>query len=1259
MVPNQAKIRIRSSTYDSYILDQEHICLTSSLRKRKAQDVPKDVTIVNTVKNTLKTNSIGSISFGDKSFDISNGKVQVSSEIVPSPEQISSITCCSDGDAYSDSGFVDGGPFFHDSNMRLASKKSRQNYVQQPHFIEGNMNLTNRGSISDINNTTFPSFVCKSSELPSLDSHILLKYSLGMPRDLDISPSAYMNIPKTPCEVFFKSQLKMAGSRENNFFDNIQDSDYFSLEDSNAFDPTISSQISSILFGAKDASKLVYLNEKTLHEDLISYRNFKKLHNDGNEFSFMQYMHTSVCSEWTCHCSRFVLVAHFENCHLLECNICEPVRRLFDKGRIQENKFLDRKLNFSGNIPVHDGPPSGKRFKIDSFAPFEAPSIVNQVCVPKTPFFPVLDTSSFQNSSHQVSTGDDVALRGENKVIESIRPSDSCHMSLPSGEIFVDEQENEGEGRVKYDQAEVDLQSDVALVEADAGIEGSKPKLMGVSLIDFLSEKEVKEHLSSLSSSVGQELEEKLAASIGENTCQLCYMEKLLFAVAPVYCSCCGALIKPPLLYYSAIDEMGTRHSFCSLCFKASRGGEISFYGISISKQKMEKQKKHHVDFEPWVQCDNCKGWQHQICALYNDKRDLGENSDYVCPKCYLMGMKVGDYTPLPKTGAFEAKDLPTTKLSDHIEKRLFRRLKEEREERAKALQMNYDEVSGASDLVVRVVLSVSKLLNVKQQFLDIIPDEKYPTEFPFKSKVIFLFQKIDGVDVCLFGFYVQEFGSECGHPNQRSVYISYLDSVKYLRPEVKTSSGEALRTMIYHEILIGYLDYCKKQGFATCYIWACPPMKGEDYILYCHPIAQKKPKSDKLRNWYKSMLRKAAEEEISVDCTNLHDHFFAPNGGHNSKITLARLPYFDGDYWSVAAMDIIRKAGHGSDVDSQIKAKKILTKRTLKSMGHSNIPGDVAKDILVMQKLGQTISPLKEDFIMIRLQYTCVSCYDVILSGKNHWYCDHCKKFHLCSRCYGNVGSTHTSHSGERHTLSQAKVNDVPVDTDDRDVILDNGYLEYRHSFLGFCQGNHSQFDTLRRAKHSSMMILYHLHNSTVKSVETSCRLCGNRMLVKQGWNCPTCPDFNACDECYKKIGDKCHVHKLSRSISLGNPGLRNGQVLPHEELRLRGVMEGLLMHASQCIEIKIDTCPYPKCSTIKKLWRHAHQCNIRVSGGCQLCQKTWTLIRMHSENCKDSGCRVPRCLDIKKHMEMLKLQSDARQSAAVLGSVRGKSYP
>lgn len=92
-----------------------------------------------------------------------------------------------------------------------------------------------------------------------------------------------------------------------------------------------------------------------------------------------------------------------------------------------------------------------------------------------------------------------------------------------------------------------------------------------------------------------------------------------------------------------------------------------------------------------------------------------------------------------------------------------------------------------------------------------------------------------------------------------RRVYISYLDSVHFFRPR-------QLRTAVYHEILIGYLEYAKQLGYTMAHIWACPPSEGDDYIFHCHPPEQKIPKPKRLQDWYKKMLDKAIIERVVID---------------------------------------------------------------------------------------------------------------------------------------------------------------------------------------------------------------------------------------------------------------------------------------------------------------------------------------------------------------------------------------------------------
>ena len=91
------------------------------------------------------------------------------------------------------------------------------------------------------------------------------------------------------------------------------------------------------------------------------------------------------------------------------------------------------------------------------------------------------------------------------------------------------------------------------------------------------------------------------------------------------------------------------------------------------------------------------------------------------------------------------------------------------------------------------------------------------------------------------------------------------------------------------------------------------------------------------------------------VDLTNLYDHFFISTGECRAKVTAARLPYFDGDYWPGAAEDLIYQLRQEEDGRKQNKkgtTKKTITKRALKASGQSDLSGNASKDLLLMHKV-------------------------------------------------------------------------------------------------------------------------------------------------------------------------------------------------------------------------------------------------------------------------------------------------------------------
>jgi E1A/CREB-binding protein len=510
--------------------------------------------------------------------------------------------------------------------------------------------------------------------------------------------------------------------------------------------------------------------------------------------------------------------------------------------------------------------------------------------------------------------------------------------------------------------------------------------------------------------------------------------------------------------------------------------------------------------------------------------------------------------------------------------------------------------VYSGGPITIRQVTSMDRKLEVRELMKKRYAHKKYPDEFPFRCKCIVVFQLLDGVDVLLFALYVYEHGEDNPPPNQRCVYISYLDSVHFMRPR-------RLRTFVYHEILIAYLDYARRKGFATAHIWACPPLKGDDYIFYAKPEDQKTPRDSRLRQWYIDMLVDCQKRDIVGKVTNMYDLYFA-----NEALDATAVPYLEGDYFPGEAENIIKVIEDGGGKSKSSGGKKNKKKSTAKNRGGTRSTGCdeealLASGILdaknlseldrdqLMVKLGETIQPMKDSFIVAFLKWSGAKEEDMVVPSEIiKWRKendDKVDKTNLSGSKRDSVGTA------VRDKAIDKSGNPVKVIDDDGED-LDCEFLNNRQAFLNLCRGNHYQFDELRRAKHTSMMVLWHLHNRDAPRFVQQCVACNREILSGKRYHCNTCPDYDLCEECYKdtKVSRGACNHKLvpiAVEADSAQDGKNGGSNLTEaqRQQRQRNLMLHiqLIEHASRC---KNAQCSSSNCAKMKNYLQHARVCKV-----------------------------------------------------------------
>ena len=827
----------------------------------------------------------------------------------------------------------------------------------------------------------------------------------------------------------------------------------------------------------------------------------------------------------------------------------------------------------------------------------------------------------------------------------------------------------------------------------------SSEKNMGTSLVEYFSVEEIDEHLKllRLSDAVtkppgvpGRKPAARAESFDGvlsheiieESMCQLCNHSRLVFEPPAIYCYSCGIKVKRNQVFYTSPPSSETKGQWCTTCF-ASAAEELMLDSFAVAKRDLVKKKNNDQAEEPWVQCDICESWVHQICGLFNKGRNDAERG-FVCPVC-LKGALESGKRRVPETrpqAMLTAKDLPKCRLSDILEERIEAALQKEKVNRAKEAGTTIDKVQDYPELCVRVVNNVEKKVDVTPLFAkEFCVGTGRADAYLYRQKVILLFQNINGVDICLYCLYVQEYGDNCPAPNNRVVYLSYLDSVKYFRPDGVGAAGMdvAMRTYIYHEVLIGYLEDVKKRGFCAMYIWACPPLAGDDYIFFCHPNKQKVPRSDRLREWYLSMLKRSQSEGIVTYVSNLFDTYF--EGGKDHRVqrpSVTDLPYLAGDYWPGEAEKHLAVKEEPLSQAGTSRTTKKKEKRILLPDGAG--PGEV-----VLAKLAEysDMQKMKADFIVAHLYESCSHCRVYVSGGKLYRHPNpptkitikaersfdgisldkpgqaskeySISRFQLCSNCFDREGGKLDEKplglpSGI--SLEDLVAIDCPVipPNSDDDADMDSEFFDTRQQYLSLCQGNHYQFDTLRRARHSSMMSLYHLHNPSEPAFTATCNICQSEVQPGESYRCAKCPDFDMCENCFHK--SKLD-HRLAHPHPLTAPSGRKFDEtqmrLSREDkkkrmLQMRALMT-LVLHAAAC-----KGCENPNCARVKKMYQHLDSCPNGPQGGCAMCKKIFPYISAHSKLCTSSDCPVPHCSRIRS----IRREHAARQEAARAAAYR-----
>lgn len=202
--------------------------------------------------------------------------------------------------------------------------------------------------------------------------------------------------------------------------------------------------------------------------------------------------------------------------------------------------------------------------------------------------------------------------------------------------------------------------------------------------------------------------------------CVLCNSQRRLFEPTVLYCNgVCGMQKIRRNSYYYTAGSKSNASQWCLNCYGLLKDDETIMLddGTEVRKKDLHKLKNDSMPEEAWVQCDTCDSWVHQICALFNGRKNKSAAS-YSCPKCDLAKLSVPG-SRLAAKPLKVAADLPHCKMSLAIEKGLENHLEKAYMQRAVDTDVPLEKVEKVEGITVRVISNMEKTHVVRDEVSD------------------------------------------------------------------------------------------------------------------------------------------------------------------------------------------------------------------------------------------------------------------------------------------------------------------------------------------------------------------------------------------------------------------------------------------------------------------------------------------------------------------------------------------------------------